>query len=68
MVFLRPTVLRNAERSDSLTADRYDYIMQQQINSKFAPTLLPDFGGPILPPRTDAVPGATNEPATAAPK
>ena len=34
MVFLRPTVLRNCERADSLTSDRYDYILGEQHKAK----------------------------------
>ena len=34
MVFLRPTVLRNAERADALTSDRYDYILGEQHKAK----------------------------------
>src|SRR5204862_6905667 len=30
MVFLRPTVMRNAERADSITGSRYDYIIGEQ--------------------------------------
>jgi general secretion pathway protein D len=51
MVFLRPTLLRSAERADSLSSDRYDYILGEQLKAKPAPSALPDFGSPSLPPR-----------------
>ena len=52
MVFLRPTVLRNAQRADALTTERYDYILGEQ--GKSAPphsVPLPDMEAPKLPPR-----------------
>jgi general secretion pathway protein D len=52
MVFLRPTVLRTAQRADSITGSRYDYILGEQI--KAAPAshpVLPDMESPTLPPR-----------------
>jgi general secretion pathway protein D len=52
MVFLRPTVLRDAQRADSVTASRYDYILGEQY--KAAPPHnppLPDLESPTLPPR-----------------
>ena len=51
MVFLRPTVVRDARGSDGLTSDRYDYIRGEQ--SKAAPMprfALPDVPSPALPP------------------
>jgi general secretion pathway protein D len=68
MVFLRPTVLRSADRANALTNDRYDYIIGEQLKAKSAPSLLPDFGTPSLPPRQSAASGATGTPAIAAPK
>jgi general secretion pathway protein D len=52
MVFLRPTVLRDARRAESLTSGRYDYIIGEQ--KKSAPPdspPLPDMQPPTLPPR-----------------
>jgi general secretion pathway protein D len=52
MVFLRPTVLRDAQRAESLTSGRYDYIIGEQ--KKSAPPdspPLPDMQPPTLPPR-----------------
>ncbi|HZM48088.1 MAG TPA: type II secretion system secretin GspD [Burkholderiales bacterium] len=52
MVFLRPTVLRDAQASGSLTGERYEYIIGQQRGAKppVSPPL-PDVESPILPPR-----------------
>jgi general secretion pathway protein D len=52
MVFLRPTVLREAQHAQSLTSERYDYIIGEQTKAKLpqrAP--LPDIEAPTLPPR-----------------
>jgi len=52
MVFLRPTVLRDAQRADSLTSSRYDYILGEQNKAAPAPNPpLPDMEAPTLPPR-----------------
>ena len=52
MVFLRPTVLRDAQSADSLTGSRYDYILGEQYKA-VAPHSppLPDMKSPTLPPR-----------------
>lgn len=63
MVFLRPTLLRSAERADSLTSDRYDYILGEQVKAKPVPSALPDFGSPSLPPRLSPPPAAADKPA-----
>ncbi len=50
MVFLRPTVLRNAQGADPLTNDRYDYILGEQRKAKPAPSaVLPEMAPPTLP-------------------
>ena len=60
LVFLRPVVLRNAEASYGVTADRYDYIRQLQGNSAVTPhELIPErqFQPPAMtpmPPRPGA--------------
>jgi general secretion pathway protein D len=64
MVFLRPTLLRSTQRADSLTSDRYDYILGEQFKARLATDMLPDFGSPILPPRSGAAPAGTDKPAT----
>jgi general secretion pathway protein D len=52
MVFLRPTVLRDAKRAESLTGSRYDYILGEQIKAAPPPNPpLPDMEPPTLPPR-----------------
>lgn len=52
MIFLRPTVLRDAQRAESLTGSRYDYILGEQYNAKPPPNPpLPDMEPPTLPPR-----------------
>jgi len=63
MVFLRPTVLRSAERADSLTDDRYNYILGEQLKAKQSGTDLRDFGSPTLPPRPDTPPAPAEKPA-----
>jgi general secretion pathway protein D len=52
MVFLRPTVLRDAQRAESLTGSRYDYILGEQYKATPPPNPpLPDMEPPTLPPR-----------------
>lgn len=52
MVFLRPTLLRDARSADPLTSGRYDYIRGEQTKAKPAPSaVLPYVESPILPPR-----------------
>ncbi len=70
MVFLRPTLVRNSERTNAFTSDRYDYILGEQRKVKPAPSaLLPDIGeSPTLPPRTSSSTGvAPAAPVTAEP-
>jgi general secretion pathway protein D len=63
MVFLRPTLLRSAERADALSSDRYDYILGEQLKAKSSPSVLPDFGAPSLPPRQSAPAAGADKPA-----
>lgn len=59
MVFLRPTVLRDAQGTGALTGDRYDYILGEQRRAKPQPSpLLPEVDSPTLPPRTPPATGA----------
>ncbi|MEO8142638.1 MAG: type II secretion system secretin GspD [Betaproteobacteria bacterium] len=52
MVFLRPTVLRDAQRADTVTSSRYDYIIGEQRQAATPPSPpLPDLQPPSLPPR-----------------
>lgn len=60
MVFLRPTLLRDAPSADSVTNDRYDYIIGQQRKAKPEPVVgLPDIESPVLPPRPQAPSGGS---------
>jgi general secretion pathway protein D len=68
MVFLRPTLLRSAQGVTSLTNDRYDYILGEQLKAKTQGADMFDFGLPSLPPRQGAVPGAADTPPIVAPK
>ena len=45
MVFLRPTIVRNAAAGTQLTTDRYDYIIGEQKSIRTDPTVIP----PVLP-------------------
>lgn len=57
MVFLRPVVIRNAEHSASVVADRYDYIRGVQGAAQPKDTiLLPNMAAPILPPLVNGRP------------
>lgn len=40
MVFLRPVVIRSQDESNALTADRYDFMRQKQVNSQPEPSYL----------------------------
>ena len=68
MVFLRPTLLRSAQGVTSLTNDRYDYILGEELKAKTPGSKILDFGSPSLPPRQGAQPAGTDTPATTAPK
>ncbi len=68
MVFLRPTVLRAAPQADSVTDERYNYILGEQMNSRPSGIDLRDFGSPLLPPRKDAPAPETKTPPADAPK
>ena len=51
MVFLRPTVMRDAASANRLSLDRYDVIRSQQKDSQPAPNfLLPINDSPVAPP------------------
>jgi general secretion pathway protein D len=52
MVFLRPTVLRTVQGAESLTSERYDYIIGEQNKAQLPHSApLPDMEAPTLPPR-----------------
>jgi len=56
MVFLRPTVIRTGEQSNSVVTDRYDYIRGVQSAAQPENNLLPDGRAPMLPPLQDGRP------------
>ena len=59
MVFLRPTILRNAESANQLSLDRYDLIRATQKDAQ--PTsnpLIPLRDAPVLPPQRTPTPPA----------
>ena len=71
MVFLRPTIVRNAAIGGALTSDRYDYIIGEQrsiqTNPNAIPPILPNFDDPQLPaqgfaPKTPMVPPPSTVP------
>jgi general secretion pathway protein D len=65
LVFLRPTVLRDGRQVDSLTNERYDYIRGEQDKARAqgaATSVLPEVGGPALPPRAPAAEAAPTPP------
>ncbi|MCZ8340355.1 MAG: type II secretion system secretin GspD, partial [Burkholderiaceae bacterium] len=66
LVFLRPVVLRNAEASFGITADRYDYIRQLQGNSPVtASELIPE--RQFQPPAMSPMPPRPGQPGVAPP-
>jgi general secretion pathway protein D len=68
MVFLRPTVLRNPQRAESLTTERYDYILGEQHKAQPpASWPLPDLQAPKLPPRPPPAPAPVAAPPAAFP-
>jgi general secretion pathway protein D len=51
MVFLRPVVLKDDKAAASITADRYEYIRNQQGEMKLPwNVLLPEAAAKVLPP------------------
>ncbi len=59
MVFLRPTIIRDNERSDVITFDKYDYLrrLQQDVNRQVRVSPGSERGdGPVLPERQEAAP------------
>jgi general secretion pathway protein D len=66
MVFLRPTIVRNAAIGNLLTTDRYDYIIGEQksirVDPAMIPPVLPNLDDPRLPatltPRSSMLPSS----------
>jgi general secretion pathway protein D len=51
MIFLRPTLVRDNQRANAFTGERYDYILGAQRSSAPAhDVILPDMEAPLLPP------------------
>jgi general secretion pathway protein D len=49
-LFLRPIVIRNEEQSAHVTADRYDYMRnEEQKVQPASAVLLPDMTAPVMP-------------------
>ena len=68
MVFLRPTVLRDAQGSESLTSSRYDYIRGEQIKAAPEPrAVLPNYPSPVLPPPPILPPSSILPPSLSVP-
>ena len=66
MIFLRPTLVRDSQRADVFTSQRYDYILGEQIRARpAASAVLPDVVSPMLPPRTVPAPPASGVPQSA---
>ncbi|HMS80914.1 MAG TPA: type II secretion system secretin GspD, partial [Burkholderiaceae bacterium] len=66
LVCLRPVVLRNAEASFGITADRYDYIRQLQGTSAVTPSeLMPE--RQFQPPAMSPMPPRPGQPGVAPP-
>lgn len=57
MIFLRPTVVRDSQRANDYTGERYDYILGEQARVKPGhDVILPDMASPSLPARPLAEP------------
>ncbi len=64
MVFLRPTVLRDAASADKLSIDRYDFIRGAQQSAQPAPSIvMPINEAPVLPPITTPATSSGTAPA-----
>jgi general secretion pathway protein D len=65
MVFLRPVVLRDADKANSVTTERYDYIRGEQRKVQPASSFaLPNVESPTLPQRPPQAPAQNTPPAT----
>ena len=66
MVFLRPTLVRDSQRADAFTGERYDYILGEQAKgpSRRTSAVLPDMDSPTLPPRPVPAPALLGPPAS----
>lgn len=63
MVFLRPTLVRSADRTDAFTGERYNYILGEQRKARPEPSaILPDMESPRLPPLPSPAPASVIQP------
>jgi general secretion pathway protein D len=69
MVFLRPVVVRSKEASNSITADRYDYMRATGLQAQPADDsiLLRNLNAPVLPPLSNGQPPVGGVMATVPP-
>ncbi|RJQ49575.1 MAG: type II secretion system protein GspD [Gammaproteobacteria bacterium] len=59
MVFLQPTIVRNANDATRLASDKYNYIRAREFESaEDGVELMPFEKAPLLPPLENALPGA----------
>ena len=58
MIFLRPVIVRSKEDSNSIAADRYDYMRSagQRAAAPQDSIVMPDYGSPVLPPLVNGQP------------
>ena len=64
MIFLQPTIVRDARGAAPLTSERYDYILGEQKKAQVAPDgILPSVKSPMLPPLQSLQPEPAAAPA-----
>jgi general secretion pathway protein D len=62
MIFLKPTLLRDARSADGVTGPTYDYILREQLEGRPAPSaVLPDMEWPSLRMRLSPPPALPGE-------
>ncbi|MGH8127733.1 MAG: type II secretion system secretin GspD [Gammaproteobacteria bacterium] len=65
MIFLRPTILRNADDTDSVTTPRYNQIRQLEMGRGDSIPLLPGVKPPVMPALNTPTSGSVAAPETA---
>ncbi len=70
MIFLRPVVVRSKEDSNTIAADRYDYMRSSGLSAqpKEDSILIRELGAPVLPPLDNGQPPPGGAMATVPPK
>ncbi|QYF95963.1 type II secretion system secretin GspD [Massilia sp. PAMC28688] len=70
MVFLRPVIVRSKEDSNSIAADRYDYMRSAGTRAATPQdsVVMPDYGTPVLPQLVDGQPAKGGAMAAVPPK